>query len=281
MPIFPFLLVILSASLHALWNFATKKVSGNICVLYIGLLLACIIYLPFALALSLSDFFIPAAYPYIFATGIIHAVYFFTLSKAYNYGDISTVYPIARGTGIAGTAVAASIFLQETISLFGIIGIVSITLGIFLIGFKHGEQMHHYKGLFYALVVGITIVGYSIVDKQAVGITNPIAYMYGLVVLTTLFLTPYIMTKERAALKNAWRKFKIYSLIIGVGSIGTYLIVLFVFQLARVSYVVAARELAVAIGALLGFRFLHEQYSTKKILGIICIVFGLIMIKIA
>ncbi len=281
MAIFAFLLVILSAVLHALWNFATKKVSGNICVLYIGLLLACIIYVPFVLAFASSELFTPAAFPYILATGIIHTIYFFALSKAYNYGEISTVYPIARGTGIAGTALVASVLLQETLSLFGIIGILSIILGTFLIGLKHGDRKYHSVGLLFALVVGVMIASYSIVDKLGVGIMNPLVYLYSLILLTTIFLTPYIMIRERAELKNAWRKFKKYSMIIGIGSAGTYLIILYVFRLAHVSYVVSVRELAVAIGALFGFTFLHEQHPKRKIVGIICIVLGLIMIKIA
>lgn len=281
MAISAFALVILSAALHALWNFATKKVSGNICVLYIGLLLACIIYVPCVLAFVSSELFTAATLPYIIATGIIHTIYFFALSKAYNYGEISTVYPIARGTGIAGTTLVASVLLQETLSLFGIIGILSITLGTFLIGLKHGNRKYHYISLSFALVVGVMIASYSIVDKLGVGIVSPLAYLYGLIVFTAIFLTPYIMIRERVELKYAWRKFKKFSLIIGIGSVSTYLIILFVFQRVHVSYVVAIRELAVAIGALLGFIFLHEHHSKRKIAGIICIVLGLIMIKMA
>jgi uncharacterized membrane protein len=77
------------------------------------------------------------------------------------------------------------------------------------------------------------------------------------------------------------KNMKKYSLIIGLGSGGTYLIILFVFQMAQVSYVVAARELAVAIGALLGFIFLQEQFSAQKALGIMGIVIGMILIKMA
>ena len=92
-----FLLVLLSAVLHALWNYATKKVSGNLSVLYIGLILACGIFAPVLLLFPSSKILVVPAYPFVLATGMIHALYFYLLSKAYSHGSISTVYPIARG----------------------------------------------------------------------------------------------------------------------------------------------------------------------------------------
>jgi uncharacterized membrane protein len=74
---------------------------------------------------------------------------------------------------------------------------------------------------------------------------------------------------------------KKYSLIIGLGSIGTYLIILFVFQMTQVSYVVAARESSVVFGAILGIMFLKEGCSTQKIFSIVCIIIGMLLIKIA
>jgi drug/metabolite transporter (DMT)-like permease len=74
---------------------------------------------------------------------------------------------------------------------------------------------------------------------------------------------------------------KKYSLIIGLGSIGAYLIILFVFQMTQVSYVVAARELSVVFGAILGFIFLKEKHSAQKIFSIVCIIIGILLIKIA
>jgi uncharacterized membrane protein len=125
------------------------------------------------------------------------------------------------------------------------------------------------------------IIGYSIVDKLGVGIIHPIGYIFGLVLLTTVFLAPYILINKRQELLSALKNMKKYSLIIGLGSGGTYLIILFVFQMAPVSYVVAARELAVAIDALLGFIFLKEQFLPQKALGVMGIVIGMILIKMA
>ena len=165
MPTIAFQLVILAATLHAVWNFATKKIAGDLAVIWIGLVMACITFTPFIFFLAPDQMAFQKVYPHIIASGVIHAVYFFALAKAYEYGDISVVYPIARGSGIAGTAIAAFLLLQETISPIGVIGILAISVGIFLLGLKNGRQKH---GILFALLVGLMIISYSIVDKLAV-----------------------------------------------------------------------------------------------------------------
>lgn len=274
-----FLLVILAAFLHAFWNFTAKKTSGNLYVVYIGLLIFCIFFSPlFVLYFSFNHF--SCAFLYILATGILHAIYFLSLCKAYEHGDISVVYPIARGCGIAGTALIAYLFSMETLSSLGIAGIISVSIGTILVGLKISHQKDSLKGIVYALIVGLTIAGYSVVDKAAVGTINPIVYIFSMAFGTSFFLTPLILVGKRQELIHAWKELKQYCFIIGLGSMGTYLIILFAFQMANVSYVVATRELSVAIGAFLGIKILKEPYSLSKIMGIICIILGMIIIKI-
>ncbi len=281
MSLLAFLLIIFSAFLHALWNFTTKQLSGNLAVVYISLCVASIVCFPVVLFMPWPALHLSSAYLFILATGLIHAFYFFGISKAYEYGDISTVYPIARGLGVAGTALLAYFLLRENISFFGSLGILSIWLGIILIGFKLSGQTKHYKGFLMALFVGFTITAYSIIDKRAMGEVHPVVYIFGLFFLAAVFLTPYVMIKKRGELPGAWQNHKRSIFIIGVGSMATYLIILFVFRFANVSYVVATRESAVVIGSFLGFKFLNEKYSFKKVTGIALVVLGLILIKIA
>ena len=281
MSLIVFLLIICSAFFHALWNFAAKKASGNFQVLYLSLLIASVLFLPLLFTLSLSDIFNVRAFPYVLATGSIHAVYFFALAKAYEHGDISSAYPVARGTGVAGTAVLAYLGLNEAITIFGLFGIVSISLGTLFVGWKHSRQKGFLKGLLFALLVGATIVGYSIVDKLGVGIMNPVAYIFGLWIIATLWLTPYVFMYKRRELALAWRDYRKHIFIIGIGSLVTYLLILFIYRIAQVSYVVALRELAVAFGAVLGFVFLGEKPTGLKIAGITLIVLGMMAIKMA
>jgi drug/metabolite transporter (DMT)-like permease len=281
MSILAFTLVIISAFLHASWNFATKRVSGDIGVLYIGLCAASLISLPAVLLFLYRDGIALSSLYFILGTGAIHAVYFFALSSAYRYGDISVVYPIARGSGVAGTAVVASMLLRENITAIGAGGIFLIVAGTILVGLRFSFQIGHYRGVLFALLVGLMIVCYSIVDKLAVRVTNPVVYIFGMFIAASLIVSPYLLKYRRYEIMRAWRDYKRYSLIIGIGAMTTYLIILFTFRFAYVSYVVAAREIAVAIGAVMGLVILREEFSLRKVIGIGAIVAGLVILRMA
>jgi uncharacterized membrane protein len=99
--------------------------------------------------------------------------------------------------------------------------------------------------------------------------------------LAALFLTPYVIRRHRLALTDALKTHKKHVLLIGLGSIGTYLIILFAFRIEKLAYIVAVREFAVISGAVLGFTVLKENLTIKKIIGIIAITAGMILIKVA
>jgi uncharacterized membrane protein len=99
--------------------------------------------------------------------------------------------------------------------------------------------------------------------------------------VTALIVSPYLLTQCRGEIAHAWRNYRRYSFIIGIGAMATYLIILFIFQFAYVSYVVAAREIAVAIGAVMGLVILKEGISVRKVIGIGAIVAGLMILKMA
>ena len=276
-----FVLVLLSAVLHAVWNFLTKRVSGNLSVLYIGITAMCVALLPFVLFFLGQEPPEPSAYSFIIATGVVHALYFFVLSKAYKYGNISTVYPVARGFGVIGTAIAAILWLNESVSFLGLCGIVSTGLGIFVIGASVTIGSESRKGLWFALLVGCTMIGYSIIDKSAMSSVNPVIYIFWLFLLSMLLLTPYMIVARRHELVLAWKQHKKSALIIGLGATAGYLLILYVFSIAQVSYVVAVRESSVVLGSFFGVLFLHEAVSIRKLIGIIMVVAGLIMVRIA
>ena len=273
-------LVLVAALFHALWNFAAKKVSGNLSVLWLGLCLASVVSWPFAASVFRPEEITREVIGCMLATGALHTGYFLVLAKSYAHGDISLVYPVARGTGVAGTAVLASIWLSESITLIGTVGIGAICLGTTLLGaYQRGHKTDVFAFLS-ALVVGVMIAGYSVVDKFAVGTLHPLVYISAMFSLTALGLLPCVVWRQADNIE-ALRQLKRYIGIIGIGSIGTYLIILFAFRLGPVSYIVASRELAVVIGVLLGRLFLQEQLTPGKVMGIAAIVCGVVLVKVA
>jgi drug/metabolite transporter (DMT)-like permease len=276
-----FLLVVFSAIMHAGWNFTAKKVSGNLSVIFWGLWLTSLACSPFAIYFAIADpESVRDAYSLMLMTGFLTAIYFFVLSKTYKYGDISTVYPVARGSGVAGTSLAGCLLLHESISLSAAAGISLICLGTVLLGYKRIHRESSYTDLLLALFVGLLLTATFIIDKIAMAVVSPVVYIFAMYFLSALFLTPYMFREHREELTKAWQNFKKYSLIIGIGSMCTYSIILFAFKLAQVSYVVATREVSVVIGAFLGFKYLNEKFTPRKVVAIFTIFGGLIMLKI-
>ena len=273
-----FLLILLAATIHAAWNFAAKKVAGDIAVIWIGLVMVCAVFAPFVLFIDPGQIAFREVIPFIIASGVFNTFYFFALARAYEHGEISVVYPVARGFGIAGTALLAGFLLRESVTSPAAVGIAIVIIGILLISLRGG---HHRHSLLYALLVGAMTTGYSITDKFAVGISHPFFYNFAFTVLFTLLLAPYVLIKKQTELKEAWRTKKKYSFIIGFGTACSYLIILFVLQIADVSRVIVVREFSVVIGSILGFIFLKEKFTWRKFAGIAAVVAGIILVKLS
>jgi len=158
-----FLLVVVAAVLHACWNLTAKRASGNLGVFWLGLCFTSLLLLPVVWLAGLPVD--PAGLPYIVATGLIHTAYFGLLAASYRHGEMSVVYPLARGSGVAGTALVAALFLNEPVSWLGALGVVSVSAGILLLGLRELIQRSTPHACLLALLVGLTIVGYSVVDR--------------------------------------------------------------------------------------------------------------------
>jgi len=279
-----FFLVLASAFCHAGWNFAARRVAGNLAVLWLGLTAATLCLTLFALYLTLQVGVaaIPslAAGACVVATGVLHALYFILLARAYEHGEISLVYPVARGSGIGLTAVLGWALLREPITPVGAAGILLVFAGIVVMGWP-GRLRGDRLGMRLALGVGIVIPAYSIVDKIGVSLVHPVLYIWFMFVIFNLLNAPAVLRRHWGQLRDLGRRHLAHLLVVGFGSMGTYLIILFAFRLGPVSYIVAVREVAVVVGAGLGIVFLHERLTRAKAVAIIAIVIGLVAIKLA
>src|SRR5262245_42779909 len=131
--------------------------------------LSSIVFAPPSFYVLWRDGFSPRALPFVLATVTLHGVYFFSLGKAYQSGDFSVVYPMARGLGVAIVPVGAYYFFDERLSRLGILGIVLIGSGIFALHWRRGawsEGALLRPGTGWAIVTGLCIASYSLVDKD-------------------------------------------------------------------------------------------------------------------
>ena len=280
MPLQAFILVMISTVLHAAWNFAVRKASGNLGVLWLGTWFASVLCLPAVCLVPLGSGALTAGWPFIAATGLTHSLYFLMLAKAYEEGEISVVYPIARGTGVGGTALAAWMLIDERLTVPGVVGIATVLLGVILLGLGGVSGRERRRSIPYALIVGASIAVYSVVDKLGVAHVHPVHYVFSLFVIPGVILSPYVLMRHRPAVVRTWRGMKKYALLAGPGSMATYLLVLYAMRIGKVSYILAVREFSVVIGALLGVLFLGERFGWQKSVGIGAVVLGLVLVKL-
>jgi drug/metabolite transporter (DMT)-like permease len=227
---------------------------------------------------------------FILATIALHVLYFNLLARGYVQGDLSLVYPVARGMGPMLVPVLAVVFLNEKIEPLAIGGIAAIIGGMYTISWwGNFHQLLRSPLLFlksagmrYAVLTGLTIAVYSIVDKEGVGHVQPLLYMYFLTIGTAAILAPYVLFHKGAkSVRAEWRANAVPITIAGLFTFAAYGLVLTAFSLSRVSYVAPAREVGIVIGVMLGVFLLKEPFGRGRLLGSGFVVAGLALIALS
>jgi len=282
-------LVLASALSHAAWNFLTKRSSDPLGSIWAFTATAAVLYFPLAVGTAVVRPVPAEGWLYISGTMLFHIAYFFLLSLAYRHGDLSLVYPAARGTGIALIPLIAIVVLDEHISPAGVTAIVAIVLGVFLVhlrGLKPAGAralLHRLRdpGLLYALATGVVIAAYSTWDKRGVGLVAPPLYNYFVFLSQGLAAAPVVLGRGRRALAQEWRLHKWSILAAAALAPLAYLLVLLALTFSRVSYIAPARELGIVFGALLGTFVLGEPYGRYRLTGSLLIVAGVFGLALA
>lgn len=247
---------------------------------------AAVAYLPIGLYLFALHGLSAEGWPFVVATIAIHAVYFVLLGRAYGHGDLSLVYPIARGTGPLLVPVFAVPFLGERLSLLGVAGIGLIVLGVVTLqagGFgpaalgRLGEATRH-PAARYAVAVGVSIAVYSVVDKAGVGLVEPVLYTYLIFPGSVVLAAPYFWGPRRAAVLGAWRENRRSLLAAGLLAPLSYGLALSAFRLGQVSYLAPLREVSIVVAALLGALVLREQLSRARMASCAVVALGVMLI---
>jgi len=276
------LMVLIAAFLHAFWNTLAKKSRNKIAFIWSFILFAVIFYFPMFFYFYAGIKISAVGWTCIVSTGILHTFYFFFVGRSYERGDLSVVYPLARGFGPFWVPILAVVILREQLSLPGIIGIVLVVVGIYVIHLKSFSFKAFFEPFaairstasIWALLTGCTIAAYSLVDKVGVKTVHPAVYIYFIFFIPLLFLTPYVLVKERRALKTEWQINKGPVMVVGFLVVFTYLLVLFAMQTSNVSYVVTARESSIVFSALFGVIWLGEGHRRPRLIGAFLIALG-------
>jgi drug/metabolite transporter (DMT)-like permease len=281
-------IVLVAAFLHAFWNYLAKKSRTKIAFIWWFIMIACIFYFPMFIYFWPSVTISAIGWACIAATGILHALYFLFVGGSYERGDLSLVYPLARGIGPFLVPFFAVILLREHLSPPGIAGIALVVIGIFFIHLRSFSLQSLFepfkvirgKASIWALLTGCTIAAYSLVDKVGVKAVYPPVYIYLMFVISLLLLTPYALMKKEA-LVIEWQVNKGPILVNGFMVLFTYMLILFAMQISNVSYVVAARELSIVFSAMFGIIWLGESHRQQRLIGALLIALGVVFIGLS
>ena len=277
------LLVLLAALCHSAWNLIVKSDARRLEIQSGALVVGTLLCAP-VLLFHPPWFLPPLAWAAVVVSALFESAYVLALSSAYGAGDMSLVYPVARGTGTVLVAPLAVLLLGERPSVQGALGIGLVVIGIFL---SHGAlagwaaARAHRRAVGWALLTGATIAGYSLVNK--VGVTLVPVPLYAFLVFLADAVLVRLVRRWRGGSLPALRRDAPWGRIVAVGVLmmGAYLAVLVAMSQAPVSYVVATREISVVVAALLGALVLHERHSAARVAGAVVIFGGLCAIALA
>jgi uncharacterized membrane protein len=271
---------VLSAITHAYWNFllkrsgATQSIVGLSKIVEAGafgvVLLSGLTAPPMQI---LNSWKLPVV------GALLVLLNYLFLSAAYRAGDLSLVYPIARGAMLMFLPPLAFLTIGERLQPVGWAAIVIIVAGIAALRGNGGELGA--TATSHAILAALTAACYTIWDKHAIQILSPLAYYAAYTVIVGIaYGLVLLRTSEPEELRTVWRSQRNVIIQVGALNSGSYLLTLAALQTGQASYVIAVRQLSIAVGALLGWRLLGESLPPAKRTGIVLLVAGCILLAL-
>lgn len=270
--------VLLAGALHAGWNTLVKTGGDRTATFVLIMLGAALAWLPVGLLRGLPD---PASWPWLGASVAIHLVYSAALLAAYRHGDLSQVYPIARGSAPALVAAGAWVLAGEALSWPEAAGVAVVSAGILSLAWRRRGPVTDRLGVGFALVTGVTIGGYITAD--GIGVRHagdPLAYIAWLFVAQGLALAPFGWWLRRAQLAEAWRASWVSGICGGVIASISYGIAVWAMSLGPMAHVTALRETSVLIAALIGTRLLGEPFGIRRVAAAAAVATGAVILQV-
>ena len=216
----------------------------------------------------------------IVVSALIHALYFSLLRKGYAAGDLSLIYPLARGTGPALATAAAIWFLGERPTGIALVGCLLVVASILMfIGPLTGRDPWY--AILLGLLTGVSIGCYTVWDKFAVSRirVEPLLMEWGITLGLSLMLAPFAASQWNEV-RQHWRAQR--KRILGVGILAplSYLLILIAMVFSPVSYIAPAREISILIGVMMGTRVLAEGHPTRRLVASAMMVCGVVALAV-
>src|SRR5918995_1975249 len=278
-------LILAAALTHATWNFLNKRASGHATFTWLVAVLSALLYAPATITvIEVWDIRVNFVVVGLMAgSAALHTAYFVLLNQGYRAGDLSLVYPLARGTGPLLSSVAAILLLGERPSALALIGALLIIAGVVVLATnpKSLRQSEVKTAVLYALVTGLFIAAYTLWDKQAVTrfAVPPLILDWGSNLGRAIFLTALPVHYPQET-RVEWREHCYEAIGVAVLAPLSYILVLTAMQFTPVSYVAPAREISILIGTAMGTRLLAEGDGRRRLVAASAMVLGVVALAV-
>ncbi|MHB8575177.1 MAG: EamA family transporter [Dehalococcoidia bacterium] len=279
-------LILIAAVFHATWNLFVKNSRDGVAFTWAFSVFALALYLPVTLGVALfTDAGLRAsAFGYMAVSGMLQTAYFLLLTRAYRSGDLSLVYPVARGTGPLLATLGGVVLFGERPSIVAFGGVALIVGGVLVLALPARSRTVHVAGstVAFAVATGVCIAGYTLWDKHAVASVSPVVYNYGITTVIALLLTPVALgtaARRRTLVEELSCNRRSVAVVAALSPL-TYILVLAALRLSPVSYIAPAREVSIVVGTLLGARLLKEEEVRRRFAGSVAIVAGVLALAL-
>ncbi|MFP8882057.1 MAG: DMT family transporter [Myxococcota bacterium] len=272
-------LVLLAALLHASWNAMTKSSADGLLTIWLITLFSGVLGAIGALFVPLP---LAAAWPYLIVSAGIHLAYMLFLVRAYRLGDLSRVYPIARGLAPVVVALLAALFVGERPTIVQAGGLVACCAAIVSLAFADTELSQvSGRAVAAAVATGLMIATYTVIDGSGVRVAGePLSYVAWNLLLDGIPLTLVVLFYRRSGQIRAFIRGNAGTSMAGGAMAATaYGIVLWAMAQGAMASVSSLRETSVVFAALIGTRLLGEPLGTRRMLAAVGVAIGLVVFQ--
>jgi drug/metabolite transporter (DMT)-like permease len=277
MPTTPLVLALCAAFVHAGWNLLLSRARDSEAATAVALVAGALVFAPVAAATWQVG---SQALPYAAGSAVVEVIYLGLLARAYQGGELSVVYPVARGSSPLLILVFSVVVLNASLEAASIVGICLVAGGIVLVR-GTGESARP-RDLRMALAIGVAIAGYTLLDKQGLKHAHPLPYLELVVGIPALVYAPLLA--RRRGLPALRAELNASSLLVGLGMFGAFGLALAAIRLApssALAAVQAVRETSVVIAVVLARLLLHERVTGRRLAGAVVVVAGVAAIAVA
>ncbi|MCX7173505.1 MAG: DMT family transporter [Proteobacteria bacterium] len=270
-------IVLVSAVAHASWNAMVKSSDDRLLMLasirvvglVAGILVASIVPLP-----SIDSI------PFLLSAAAIHYAYYALMLNSYRVGDMSQVYPIARGIAPLLVVILGAVLVGEVLSYLSTLAICILSTGIFVLAIS-GHAINR-RAIVFAVGTGVAIAGYSFLSGLGVRKSESIfGYIAWLEIATGVGMASVAYFRRRNIVlefvRTQWRM----GLVAGLLSVAGYAIALWAMSMVAIAPVVALRETSVVFAAIIGSFFLGEGFAVRRIAAAVAVAIGVVLLGVS